>query len=189
MIFLFFGPPGAGKGTQASILSKKFNIPHLSTGEILRNTLTDSNSLSIKIKTIIKNGDLVSDKILNEIIEKKLDSQECRNGYILDGYPRTLSQNDWLQNYFISKNLEITKIFDINLEKDIIVERIKNRAILENRKDDTEEVIQNRVNKYIEETKPLSQYYFKKNPKNYHLINGNQEIEMIQNDILKIVKK
>ena len=88
-----------------------------------------------------------------------------------------------------NKKLEITKIFDINLEKDIIVKRIKNRAILENRKDDTEEVIQNRVNKYIEETKPLSQYYFKKYPKNYHLINGDQEIEMIQNDILKIVKK
>ncbi len=189
MIFLFFGPPGAGKGTQASILSKKFNIPHLSTGEILRNILTDSNSLSIKIKTIIKNGDLVSDKILNEIIKKKLDSHECRNGYILDGYPRTLNQNDWLNNYLNSKNLEITKIFDIQLEKEIIVKRIKKRAILEKRNDDNESAIKNRVNKYIEETKPLSQYYSQRYTQNYHLINGNQEIEMIKNDILKIVKK
>ena len=189
MIFIFFGPPGAGKGTQAAILSKKYNIPHLSTGEILRNNLLGTSAESIKIKKILEKGDLVSDEILNEIIKQKLDSPECIHGYILDGYPRTLSQNDWLQNYLDYKKLEITKIFDINLEKNIIVKRIKNRAILENRKDDTEAVIQNRVNKYIEETKPLSQYYFKKNPKNYHLINGDQEIEMIQNDILKILKK
>ena len=189
MIFIFFGPPGAGKGTQAAILSKKYNIPHLSTGEILRSNLLSTSTESIKIKKILEKGDLVSDEILNEIIKQKLDSPECIHGYILDGYPRTLSQNDWLQNYFNKKNLEITKIFDINLEKNIIVKRIKNRAILENRKDDTEEVIQNRVNKYIEETKPLSQYYIKKNPTNYHLINGDQEIEMIKNDILKIVKK
>ena len=189
MIFLFFGPPGAGKGTQAAILSKKINIPHLSTGEILRNNLLGTSTLSKKIKKIIEKGDLVSDEILNEIIKQKLDSYECKNGYILDGYPRTLIQNNWLQNYLDSKNLEITKIFDINLKRDIIVKRIKNRAILEKREDDTEEVIKNRVNKYIEETKPLSKYYLEKNPNNYHLIDGNQEIEMIKNDILKIVKK
>ena len=189
MIFIFFGPPGAGKGTQAAILSKQYNIPHLSTGEILRNNLLGTNAESIKIRKILEKGDLVSDEILNEIIKQKLDSPECINGYILDGYPRTLSQNDWFQNYLNSKNLEITKIFDINLEKDIIIERIKNRAILEKREDDTEEVIKNRVNKYTEETKPLSKYYLEKNPKNYHLIDGNQEIEMIKIDILKIVKK
>jgi len=189
MIFIFFGPPGAGKGTQAAILSKKFNIPHLSTGEILRNNLFGTSAESIKIRKILEKGDLVSDEILNEIIKKKLDSPECINGYILDGYPRTLSQNDWLQNYLNSKNLEITKIFDITLEKNIIVKRIKNRAILEKRKDDTEDVIKNRVNKYIEETKPLSKYYTERNPNNYHLINGNQEIAMIKNDILEIVKK
>jgi len=189
MIFIFFGPPGAGKGTQAALLSRQFNIPHLSTGEILRNNLSGNSAESIKIKKILEKGDLVSDEILNEIIKKKLDSPECINGYILDGYPRTLSQNDWLQNYLNSKNLEITKIFDISLEKNIIVKRIKNRAILEKRKDDTEDVIKNRVNKYIEETKPLSKYYLERNPNNYHLINGNQEIEMIKNDILKIVKK
>ena len=189
MIFLFFGPPGAGKGTQAAILSKQYNIPHLSTGEILRNNLLGTSDQSKKIKKIIERGDLVSDEVLNEIIKQKLDSHECSNGYILDGYPRTLSQNDWLQSYLNSKNLEITKIFDINLEKDVIVKRIKNRALLEKRNDDTEKVIKNRVNKYNEETMPLSKYYLEKNPKNYHLIDGNQEIEMIQNDILKIVKK
>jgi Adenylate kinase and related kinases len=151
MIFLFFGPPGAGKGTQAAILSKQYNIPHLSTGEILRNNLLGTSTQSKKIKKIIEKGNLVSDEILNEIIEQKLNSYECSKGYILDGYPRTLSQNDWLQSYLNSKNLKITKIFDINLEKNIIVERIKNRAKLEKRNDDTEEVIKNRVNKYIEE--------------------------------------
>ena len=189
MIFIFFGPPGAGKGTQAELLSKEYDIPHLSTGEILRNNLFGTSTESMKIRKILEKGDLVSDEILNEIIKQKLDSPECINGYILDGYPRTLSQNEWFQNYLNSKNLEITKIFDINLEKNIIVKRIKNRAILEKRKDDTEEVIKNRVSKYIEETKPLSKYYLERNPKNYHLINGNQEIEMIKNDILKIVKK
>ena len=188
MQIILFGPPGCGKGTQASFIAAALSIPHLSTGEILRSNLLGTSTESIKIKKILEKGDLVSDEILNKIIQHKLESSECINGYILDGYPRTLSQNDWLQNYLNSKNLEITKIFDINLEKDIIVERIKNRAILEKRKDDTEEVIKNRVSKYIEETKPLSKYYLERNPKNYHLINGNQEIAMIKNDIFKIVK-
>ena len=82
MIFIFFGPPGAGKGTQAAILSKKYNIPHLSTGEILRNNLLSKSPESIKIKKILEKGDLVSDEILNEIIKQKLDSPECVNGYI-----------------------------------------------------------------------------------------------------------
>ena len=165
MIFIFFGPPGAGKGTQAAILSKKYNIPHLSTGEILRNNLLGTSTESIKIKKILEKGDLVSDEILNEIIQKKLNSTECINGYILDGYPRTLSQNDWLQNYLNSKNLEITKIFDINLEKDIIIKRIKNRAILEKREDDKQQIYKTRISEYVNETKPVSDFYKAKYPK------------------------
>ena len=189
MKIILIGPPGGGKGTQAKLLVEKFNIPQISTGDMLREHVKNKTNLGLKAKEYMDSGALVPDKLILDMMGKRFLQSDCKNGYILDGYPRTLSQNDWLQNYLDNKKLEITKIFDISLEKNIIVKRIKNRAILENRKDDTEEVIQNRVNKYIEETKPLSQYYFKKNLKNYHLINGDQEIEMIQNDILKIVKK
>ena len=100
MIFLFFGPPGAGKGTQASSIAKKFNIPHLSTGDILREKTIETDSLSLKLKDILDSGDLVSDDILNKIISIRLLKEDCVNGFILDGYPRTISQKDFLENYF-----------------------------------------------------------------------------------------
>ena len=111
MILIFFGPPGAGKGTQAAFLSKRFNIPHLSTGEILRNKLSDSDSLSIKLKTIIDQGNLVPDDVLNEIISERLVNKDCISGFILDGYPRTEKQKDYLSFFLENKNLGISMIF------------------------------------------------------------------------------
>ena len=99
MKIVFFGPPGSGKGTQAKLLAKELNILHLSTGDILREKLSDGDSLSIRLKEIMSSGNLVSDKILNQIIANKLISEECSNGYILDGYPRTISQSEFLLSF------------------------------------------------------------------------------------------
>lgn len=189
MILIFFGPPGAGKGTQASLVSKKINVPHLSTGDILRNKLLEKDDLSLRLKEIMDSGNLVSDKILNEIIENRLNSHDCKNGFILDGYPRTIIQKDFLSNYLNNKSLIISKIFDLTVDQNTIINRIKSRSNIENRQDDRENVIKTRIAKYFEQTKPLSDYYSTKHNKNYHLINGNQEIEMIYADIMKIIKK
>ena len=189
MIYIFFGPPGAGKGTQADLLSNKLNIPHLSTGEILRKKLLDNDALSKELKRIIDNGDLVSDEILNQIFLSKILEDDCRNGYILDGYPRTTIQQDFLSDFLKKNNLKIKAIFDLFVDEKLVVQRIISRSKIENREDDKETVIKNRITKYINETKPLSEYYKNNYPESYHLINGNKEVELIHEDILKIAKK
>ena len=189
MILIFFGPPGAGKGTQASLISHKLHIPHISTGEILRKKLLESDLLSARIKKIIDSGNLVSDEILNELISNRLNNLDCQNGFILDGYPRTLSQKNYLEKYLENNDLKISNIFELKVDEEVVIRRINSRANIENRQDDKVDIIKIRIKKYIEETRPLSDYYSFNYPENYNVINGNQEIEMIQEDILKIVKK
>ena len=189
MILIFFGPPGAGKGTQATLVAKNLNIPHLSTGDILRKKLLNNDKLSLKLKKIINTGNLIFDNIINEIVANRLSESDCQNGFILDGYPRTISQKNFLSNYLDKNNLCINKIFDLSIDKKAIIERLKSRSNIENRRDDKEEVIKIRIDKYFQETKSLSEFYSKHYPENYHVINGNQEIDMIQEDILKIAKK
>ena len=188
-ILIFFGPPGAGKGTQASLISKKLSIPHLSTGEILRAKLLDKDSLSLKLKKIMDSGNLVSDNILNQIIASRLKLKDCKKGFILDGYPRTIIQKNFLENFFNEQKLYISKIFDIQIDENLILERIISRSNLENREDDSSDIIKIRIKKYVNETKPLSDYYCSKYAKNYHVIDGNKEIEIIQEDMMKILNK
>jgi len=188
MILIFFGSPGAGKGTQASLTAKKLNIPHLSTGDILRDKLLDQDSLSIKLKNIMDSGNLVSDDILNEIVANRLKLPDCQNGFIMDGYPRTMSQKIFFIDFLESHDLSISKIIDLSIDEKIIIERIKTRSNIENRLDDREDIIKTRMIKYLQETKPLSNYFRSKHPNDYHIVDGNQNIENIQEDILKILK-
>ena len=188
MILIFFGPPGAGKGTQSNLVANYFNIPHLSTGDILRNKLLEKDELSKTIKVMMDKGQLVSDEILNEIISDRIDNQDCLKGFILDGYPRTMNQALFFNTTLESKNLSITKILDINVDEKIIIKRIKSRSDIENRQDDKEKVIKTRISKYLSETKPLSDFYKNQNFSNYCVIDGNQEIEKIKADIIKILK-
>ena len=188
MILIFFGPPGAGKGTQANLIANHFNIPHLSTGDILRNKLLQKDELSTRIKNVIDRGQLVSDNILNEIVSSRIDEQDCLKGFVLDGYPRTKDQALFLYNILDSKNLKIDKVIDIDVDEKIIVKRIISRSKKENRQDDKEEVIKTRISRYLSETKPLSDFYKSQYLSDYLVINGNQEIEKIAEDIVKILK-
>ena len=117
MKIVFFGPPGSGKGTQAKLLAKELNILHLSTGDILREKLSDGDLLSIKLKEVMSSGNLVSDEILNQIIANKLISEECSSGFILDGYPRTISQSNFLLSFCKSNSLNIDTIFDFEIDE------------------------------------------------------------------------
>ena len=188
MNIIFFGPPGSGKGTQAKLISNFFNISHLSTGDILREKLKDNDETSIKLQKIMTSGNLVSDDLLNKIITDKLKSNEL-NGFILDGYPRTLNQSQFILDYLKLNNIKLDLIFDFKINFKIVEERIMFRSKQEGRSDDSLEVIQTRLNKYIQETYPVSELFHSKFKNIYHSIDASQEISEIQKELMEIVKK
>ena len=189
MKIIFFGPPGSGKGTQAKLLAKELNILHLSTGDILRDKLSDGDSLSFKLKKIMSSGNLVSDDILNQIIANKLMSEECSNGYILDGYPRTISQSDFLLSFAKNNNLNLDIVFNFKIDFKLVEERIIFRSKQEQRSDDNIDIIKTRLDKYIEETYPVSQFFSKNFSKNFFNIDASQEVSKIQKELINIIKK
>ena len=189
MKIIFFGPPGSGKGTQAKLLANELNILHLSTGDILREKLSDGDSLSIKLKEVMSSGNLVSDEILNQIIANKLMSEECGNGFILDGYPRTISQSDFLVSFFKSNSLILDVIFNFKIDFKLVEERIILRSKQEQRSDDNIDVIKIRLNKYIEETYPVSQFFSENFSQNFFTVDASQEVSKIQKELMNIVKK
>ena len=189
MKIVFFGPPGSGKGTQAKLLSKELNILHLSTGDILREKLSDGDTLSAKLKEIMSSGNLVSDEILNQIIANKLMSEECGNGYILDGYPRTISQSEFLLSFSKSNSLNLDIIFSFKINFKLVEERIMLRSKQEKRSDDNIDVIKTRLDKYIEETYPVSQFFSQNFSQNFFTIDASQEVSKIQKELINIIKK
>ena len=189
MKIVFFGPPGSGKGTQAKLLSKELNILHLSTGDILRDKLSHGDSLSIELKKIMSSGNLVSDEILNQIIANKLMSNECSNGYILDGYPRTISQSEFLLSFSKNNNLDLDIIFNFKIDFKLVEDRIILRSKEEQRSDDNIDVIKTRLDKYIEETYPVSQFFSENFSQNFFTIDASQEVSKIQKELINIIKK
>ena len=189
MKIVFFGPPGSGKGTQAKLLAKELNILHLSTGDILRDKLSDGDSLSTKLKEVMSSGNLVSDEILNQIIANKLVSEECNNGYILDGYPRTISQSEFLLAFAKSNNFKLDIIINFKIDFKLVEERIILRSKQEQRSDDNIGVIKTRLDKYIEETYPVSQFFSKNFNQNFFTIDASKDVSKIQKELMNIIKK
>ena len=184
---IFFGPPGAGKGTQAKKITTLLDLPHLSTGDILRSKSKQNDDLGNELKNIMSSGKLVSDDILNRIVAEKINT-DCKNGFLLDGYPRTLNQSKFLNNFLSDSSLEINFIFNINIDFSLLKKRILNRAKEEGREDDNPNVIETRYNAYINDTKPVTDYYLKNNSDIFHQIQGNDEIDEITCKIKKILK-
>ena len=189
MKIVFFGPPGSGKGTQAKLLAKDLNILHLSTGDILRDKLSDGDLLSTKLKEIMSSGNLVSDEILNLIISNKLMSEECGNGYILDGYPRTISQSEFLLSFAKSNNINIDIVFNFKIDFKLVEERIILRSKQEQRSDDNIDVIKTRLDKYMLETYPVSQFFSENFGQNFFTVDASHEVSKIQKELMNIIKK
>ena len=185
---IFFGPPGAGKGTQAKIISNYLDIPHLSTGDILRNKLLDEDKLANELKKIMSSGNLVSDDILNSIVSSRL-TKESNNGFILDGYPRTLKQSDFLNKFLLEASNSLDYIFNIEINFEILKERILKRSSEERREDDKLEVIETRYNEYINSTQKVSKFYKEKYRNIFHDIDGSLQIREITGKITQILKK
>ena len=184
---IFFGPPGAGKGTQAKIISNHLNVPHLSTGDILRSRVLKEDDLSKNLKEIMSSGGLVSDEILNKIVNEKLT--DCNDGFILDGYPRTLDQSNFLNNYLMKSNRSLDFIFNIHINFDVLKDRILKRSKEEDRDDDNIDALETRYAKYMDETRPVSDEYKHNNSAIFYEINGRYQIQEITSEIIKILKK
>ena len=181
MNIVLFGPPGAGKGTQAKYLVKKINGFQISTGEILRNEIYKNSKIGIEITNDMNDGKFVSDEIVNKLIKDIIFDPKKKDRLIFDGYPRSLSQAKNLDLFLDNSDQKIDLIFFLNVNKNVIIKRIEKRKNLENRSDDDLNTILKRYDTYMETTKPVLEYY-SKNP-NFHEIDGALEIDEITNKI------
>ena len=159
MRIILLGPPGSGKGTQAALLRDRLGIAHISTGSLLREAVEHQTDLGIKAKSYMDAGDLVPDDLMLGLIEERLGQPDVANGFILDGYPRNLSQAEALDQVLERIGQPIDLAVSITVNEAEIVERLSKRAIEEGRSDDTEEVIRNRLRVYAEQTAPVAGHY------------------------------
>lgn len=161
MRIVFLGPPGAGKGTQASIVSQKLGIPHISTGEMFRKAIAAGDTLGLKVKGFIDAGNLVPDSLTLSVIEARLGQPDCKGGFLLDGFPRTLQQANDLDELLKRVKAPLSAVVEVTVEEDILIGRMKKRAEESGqaRSDDNEEVFANRLKVYHQLTAPLSQLY------------------------------
>ena len=180
MRIILFGPPGCGKGTQATFISDSLAIPHLSTGDMLRSAVGSGSEIGMKAKNIMERGGLVSDEIVLSIVEERIAKNDCENGFILDGFPRTVNQAEKL-DLLLSNSHKLDCVLRIKVDEDEIIKRLIDRA----REDDKPEIIKNRFKTYNSETQPLIPFYEER--KILFNINGMQEIEEVSEDIKKVI--
>ena len=186
MNLILFGPPGAGKGTQAKFLVNKLNSFQVSTGEILRDEIKKDTEIGKKIINNMNDGKFVEDEIVNKLLERIIFDPKKKNKLIFDGYPRTINQAKNLEALLNKSNKTIDYIFFLNVEKDAILKRIERRKILEKRSDDDANTILKRYDIYMKETKPVLDFYSSK--KVFYQIDGSLNIEQITNKIEGILK-
>ncbi|MGB8002474.1 MAG: adenylate kinase [Anaerobacillus sp.] len=208
MNIVLMGLPGAGKGTQAEKIVDKYGIPHISTGDMFRAAIKEGTELGLKAKSFMDNGDLVPDEVTIGIVGERLSKEDCEKGFLLDGFPRTVAQAEALENILADLGKKMHYVININVDKDILMERLTGRRIckecgatyhlvfnppteegvcnrcggeLYQRADDNEETVQNRLDVNIKQTQPLLAYYEEKGYlKN---IDGQQDIHRVFDDI------
>ena len=208
---ILLGPPGAGKGTQADLLCKEFNIPKISTGDMLREAIANQTDLGKEVSSILDSGALVSDEIIGSLLEERLSNDDCASGYLLDGVPRTLGQASILERM----GIEFTNVIEIKVDDEVIVNRMSGRRVhpqsgrnyhidfnppkieglddftnepLIQREDDKPETVLKRLDVYHEETKPLSDFYKKVSEGGslvYSSVDGSKSVTEVFNDALK----
>ena len=185
MNIIIFGPPGAGKGTQAKYLVKKLNSFQVSTGDMLREEIKRDTEIGKKIINNMNDGKFVDDLIVNKLLENIIFDPDKKDKLIFDGYPRTISQIENLENLLLKSDQKIKYIFFLNVNKDAIIKRIEKRKILEKRSDDDKQIILKRYDTYMKNTKPVLDYYSKN--ENFHELDGAMEIADISSKIDQII--
>ena len=214
MQIVLFGPPGAGKGTQAKFISDRFNIPHISTGDILRENVREGTELGKKAKAFMDKGELVPDNVLIDIIKDRLQKPDSRKGFLLDGFPRTLKQAEALDEILDDINKKLDAVINVDVGASALVQRLSGRRTckacgatynitlnppkvagvcdscggeLYQRADDTEAAIKNRIAVYKKQTQPLIDYYKKKGL--LIDVDGEREIDEVRSDIMKALER
>lgn len=208
MRIILLGPPGAGKGTQAAKIVEKYNIPHISTGDIFRKNIKEGTPLGTKAKEFMDQGLLVPDELTVGLVTDRIAQDDCKEGFMLDGFPRNLAQAEQLDEFLKQTGIELTKVVNIEVDKELLVTRAVGRRIckscgatfhvefnppkeadvcdicqgeLYQRADDNEETVSKRIQVYLDETKPLVEYYSKQGV--VATIDGDQAIDKVFNDI------
>ena len=181
-----FGPPGAGKGTQSKLLIEKYNLAYISTGDILRAEIEEGTAIGKKAKDIIEKGGLVDDEMIVRIVEKKIVTNTSASGFLFDGFPRTFVQAYILEGLLFKLNTSLTCMLSLEVPADVLKQRLLDRAKIENRKDDTEEVINFRLQEYENKTARVAEFYKEKGL--YHPINGLGRVEDIFSKLSETVE-
>jgi len=185
MNLIIFGPPGAGKGTQSKYIANKYNLYQLSTGELLRNEIKNKTELGSKISAIINSGELVSDEIVSNLIEKFISNNNYKNKIIFDGYPRTLSQAKNLDNLLNKYKQKIDIVLKLSVNLETVKKRILERQTQENRADDNEEIAIKRYRTYEKSSDPVINYYKQSNL--LKVVNGEAGISEINSEISGLI--
>ncbi len=212
MGIILLGAPGVGKGTQAKVITQKYKIPQISTGDMLRNAIKNGTELGLKAKMVMDSGALVSDEIVIGLVRERLKDNDCQNGYLFDGFPRTIAQANSLKEAGVTINY----VIEIDVPEEEIVNRLSGRRIhvasgrayhmiysppkkngfddvsgdlLIQREDDKEETIRHRLSVYKKQTAPLIAYYSKENNVHYFKVNGNQDVSNVTKQIFEYIDK
>ncbi|QSJ16926.1 adenylate kinase [Nostoc sp. UHCC 0702] len=178
---IFLGPPGSGKGTQAQTLALHLNIPHISTGEILRQAMKEQSPLGIKAQSYVDSGELVPDELVQDLVQERLHQPDAQSGWILDGFPRKVTQAVFLEELLKKTHQSGEKVVNLDAPDQVVVARLLSRG----RKDDSEEIIRRRLEVYRTETAPLIDYYRDRN--RLLTVNGDQTQEEVTTELQNII--
>lgn len=178
---IFLGPPGAGKGTQAQVLSTLHKVPHISTGDILRSAVDQQTDLGKQAQSYMQQGELVPDELIRMLVKERLTQSDTQEGWILDGFPRNVTQAIFLEDFLATVDQHCDIVINVEVPANVLVERLLNRG----RQDDSRDVVEHRLEVYREQTEPLIDFY--RDRRKLASINGNQDMAAVTEDLERLL--
>ena len=191
MRLVLLGPPGAGKGTQATRIAKRFAVPQLSTGDMLREAVASGSALGTRVKDIMERGELVPDDVVIAVVADRMDHSDAANGFVLDGFPRTVAQAEALDRELAARGIGLDAVLELEVDEDVLLVRIEGRAEeagkkgLPVRRDDNPEVFKTRLKAYRAQTAPVTEYY--RSQGLLHIVDGLQPIDVVTEELAEVL--